>query len=801
MPRPTLLIGLGRYGLDAMQRLLHQSALRGVLRWEETQSGGVASAERRLLDLALIALPDPYEPATTGAAPAAGAPQFLTDLYRQVRVPPGPDCAEPAALGRWVREAADALVTQTVFDPRDPLGLDLIWLARPAAPDAVPHLDILLQHALEALADSRFFKVAVSGAANLGAVLILDFDDYWRGTGDPAEVAAARDLRAALANSMLGWERRRAAHRVALDRCYLVDGRTAVGYRPAHLRVDEAVLFLELLLFEGLRGQRQALYQQQSLGQPVAATFGVRLLEEGTLVRSREAAATFGRHWLDALQGERVQCPDREPRRLREALEPVRREALDRTLGDADLGRLADEGAERLLDRLSTLPDPEAPDWLVRVRAGFEDGHRDLAETLEDAGRQVQGRFREQYLKDLEARVTAAVDGDLHDERAPVPLALVRGLLAAVAEGLTGPAPLPPDHGGDPFARLAALHAGYRAQCDAWLARQGRALHRFWPLFALLLALGLAMPTVRLIWDLDPPGLPWADAALEWLRALNRPLVWTLAWFLVLWAVLALGVQPAVTARITRAQRFYLSTERGRFRDHLRELLAPLKTRLPERVRRDLDAGLANEVRGALAPIAERLALRARELDWLRRQLGEFLRLSAQPPMAVRHWVRRDLPLETLLRPRPLARVCAPQDDLPRPFDGWERHYCDAFLDPLRFIDRLSRLYADADEEAQSRRAASDDWPERRRALVDFVETSRLAPACRFLNDSEVPEVRTWCVSGPRWRGLPGMAEELNGRLAVAAEDLIPGRDRARLYLVNVQTGIGARHLERGEGT
>ena len=803
MPRPTLLVGLGRFGLDAMHRLLHQSALRGVLRWEETQSGGVASAERRLLDLALVALPDPFEPAMAGGGAAAvGVPQFLADLYRQVRRPPAADAMGPAAAADWVRGLADALVAQTAFDPREPLGLDLIWLARPGAADAVPHLDTLIEHCLESLADSRFFKVAVQGAANLSSLLILDFDDYWCGTGDPAAVAAARDLRAALANSMATWERRRTGHQVALERCYLIDGRTAAGYRPPPVRLDEAVLFLELLLFEGLRTHRQGLFQQQSLAQPVAATFGVRLLEEGALVRSREAAATFGRHWLEALHGERVERPDREPRRLREVLEPVRREALRQALADAGLERLAAAGAERLLETLTAVPDPESADWPTRVQACFAQDGRALEEGLEAAGRGVQGRFRDMQLKDLDARLSAAVDADLHDERAPVPLAQVRALLTQVRDGLAGAEAVPSDgdRGDDPFARLVGLHARYRAQVDEWLARQGRALHRFWPLFALLLALGLAMPTVRLVWSLDPPGRDWLDAAVEWLRAFNRPFGWTLVWFFILWAVLALRVQPAVTARIARAQRFFLSRERGRFRDHLRELVDPLRTALPQRVRRNLDASLANEVRESLERVGERLERRAREIAWLHRQLGEFLRLSAQPPMAVRQWVRRDLPLETMLRPRPLERVWAPQDDLPRPFAGWQDPYCDAFLDPLRFIDRLSRLYADADEEAELRRSATEDWPERRRAFVDFIETARLAPACRFLHDNGVPQARAWCITGPRWRGLPGLAEELNHRLGIVADDLIPGRDRARLYLLTVQSGIGAENLEREEG-
>jgi len=803
MPRPTLLIGIGTYGLDALQRLLHQSALRGVLRWQETQTGGVASAQRRLQDLALLALPDPFEDAPADTAAAVGAPQFLTDLYRQIKGPTADPRAEPGAVAQQVRRLADELVAQTSFDRRDPVGLDLICLARPGVPDAIPHLDLLLQHGLESLADSSFFKVAVQGAGNLNTILILDFEDYWQGAGEPTAVAKARSLRAALCNSMQGWERRRAEHQVAVDRCYLVDGRTAVGYRPPHVRLDETVLFLELLLFEGLRTGRQALYQQASLTQPVAATFGIRLLEEGLLVRSREAAATFGRRWLDALIGDEVQCPDRAARRVRETLAPLGGEAIERCIEDGRLEILFEARAEQLVAALMAVPERQAADWLDRVQAVYSSERQALESALDGAGGELGGAFKEARFKDLERRLEAAVDGDLHDERAPASLTLVRAALAEIRQGLAAGAarpPPPPAPGADPLRRLRLLHHGYRDQFDEWLTSQGRALHWFWPLFALLLALGLAALSVQLVYEIDPPGTDWLDAIVHGLRAVNHPLAWTLWWFVVLWAVLALKVQPLITARIARAQRFFLSAQRGRFQDHIRDLVDPLRESVLERVRCNLRSSLANELQKTLTRLGDRLTERGREMNWLRRQLNEFLRLSSQPAMAVRHWVTGDASFETLMQARPVERVCYPQEDLPRPFAGWREHFCDAFLDPLRFIDSLSKRYADAAEEAAVRRAAADDWPERRRELIEFIDHSKLAPACRFLQDTGVTDERRWCITAARWRSIPGMVDELNSRLGIVDEDIVPAADRSRVYLLVVQTGVAAVNLAPGEG-
>lgn len=807
MPRPTLLIGFGGYGLDALQRLLHQSALRGVLRWQETQSGGVATAQRRLQDLALLALPDPCErSAADSVQAAAGAPQFLTDLDRQIQCPATGARPDMAEIAQRVRELADGLVSQTASDRRDPVGLDLILLARPSAPDSIPHLDLLLQHCLETLADSSFFKRAVQGAANLSAILILDFDDYWLGAGASESVATARALRAALRNSMQVWERRQAERLVALDRCYLLDGRTAIGYRPPQVRLDEAVVFLELLLFEGLRTQRQGLYQQQSLLQPIAATFGIRLLEESTAVLSREAAATFGRRWLDALIGDQARCPDREPRRLRETLATCDRAAIERHLAAGRLDQVCAAGSEQLVDTLMAVPDPRSADWLERVRTVFEAERQALGQALERAGRECVGAFAEGQLKDLEQRLVQAVNADLHDERAPVSLLLVRAALAEVRQGLDArPEPPPPAPGAtaDPLHRLGQMQRRYRDQRDEWLADQGRLLHRFWPLLALLLALGLAPPSVRFADQIGRQfsltGWDGLNAIVTVVRALDHPLTWTLGWFVCLWGVLALGVQPLIANRIARAQCFFSNTQRGRFLDHLRDLVEPLRESLLAPMQHGLRASLIDDVRKTIGRIDDRLAERAREMDWLRRQLNEFLRLSTRPAMAVRHWVRPGLTLETIMQARPVERVCYPQDDLPRPFDGWHQRYCDAFLDPLRFIDCLSQPYAGADEAAGERSTLDGDQAERRRALRDFIDHGTLAPACRFLQDTGVPEERRWCIAAHRWRTIPGMPDEVNHRLGIIPDDILPTADRTRLYLLVVQPGIAADNLERGE--
>jgi hypothetical protein len=818
MPRPTLLIAFGGFGLDALRRLLHQCAMRGALRWKESQTGGVAAGRRQLQGMAMLAFPDPGERSHQPAAQAAAeAPELLTDLYRQIDEISVAASAGEGAVAALVRRAADGLLAQGALDSGEPVGLDLLALARADSPETIAHLDILLQGCLESLADSSSFKTAVHGAENLHCILILDCDDYWRSLGTAQEIATARDLRSALRNSMLGWERRRTRRLVALDRCYLVDGRTAAGHRPPQVRLDELVLFLELLLLEDLRAHRQTLYQQRSLAQPVAATFGVRLLEDSGTVLSRQAAATFGRRWLDALIGDAQPCPDRDARRLAETLAPLSPETIDRLIDESGLERRFESGVEALVAALTEVPDRQSQDWPERVRAVYDHERLALEQTLDRAGRALVEAIGGSLLYDLDRRVVQAVDADLHDERAPASLRSVRERIdwarAALDRGQDCPAPDGPGPV-DPLHRLAPLHRRYREQLDAWLAGQGRALQWLWPLVALLLALGLAPLTGRVLAGLGPPTARpgWALGAWlpDWtwdgagrmvlaLQSVDRPIVWTLVWLPILWGAGALLIQPRIVARIQRAQRFYTSAQRGRFCDRLRELAQPLRVSLLQRVRRKVRSSLVDELQKTLTRIGDRLALRAREMDWLRRQLDEYLRLSSQPTTAARKWLQGPDALESMLRSNPpiRERICARQDALPHPFAGWDAQFCDAFLDPLRFVERLSKPYADDYEQRQGLRDAAEAMPERCRALIDFVADSGLAPACRFLQDRGVAEEQRWCIAAAPWRQIPGMADELNDRLGVVAADLVPAADRSRLYLLVLQLGVDADRLER----
>ena len=133
MPRPTLLIAFGGFGLDALQRLLHQSALRGVLRWKESQTGGVASAQRQLQDLGLAGPAGPLRALPRGhrAGALPGRPNSSRTSIARLRSRPGGLSAE-GGIAQLVRRARRRLGGA---DRLRPAGSDRPGSAGPGASD------------------------------------------------------------------------------------------------------------------------------------------------------------------------------------------------------------------------------------------------------------------------------------------------------------------------------------------------------------------------------------------------------------------------------------------------------------------------------------------------------------------------------------------------------------------------------------------------------------------------------------------------------------------------------------------
>jgi hypothetical protein len=338
------------------------------LAWEEPR-GGAAPSERRLEDLALLWVPD-GRGQDDGTAGGGTAFEMMRDLHRQVEKVDG--LPQDVAFADKLSDAAEKLLSVAARAGRRgtlPLGLDVIVFAQPSSREAIGMLDRLLSRGMERLANNTNLERAVQGAQALNFIAIFDFDNYWDRSDQ------GRILRQAIHSSIVQWQTRRMAGKPAFGRFYLVDRHTDDGNRDESQRIDEIILFIEFLLFEGQRdGELQRLYQSP-LDMPVA-TFGIRLMERSAGLLRRLAAARFGIGWLDYLVGD-GSFQTAEPQQVRRYLESYQPDALDALL-DAQSLRKAVE-TELLALEQTLLAFPFAiDDWPQRVRERYLESFRQI---------------------------------------------------------------------------------------------------------------------------------------------------------------------------------------------------------------------------------------------------------------------------------------------------------------------------------------------------------------------------------------------------------------------------------------
>lgn len=813
--RATILVGYGAFGMDVLRRLLASTAPRGVLTWEERR-GGAAPTERHLQDLALIWVADPTDPygGDRENAREGGALEMMRDLYRQIEEV-GDDGPPDVSFANALAAAAETLLSASGRATRQdvlPLGLDVIVLARPTTREAVGALDRLLVRGMDRLANNANLDRAVQGSEALNFIAIFDFDNYW----DRSE--NGRTVRRAVHDSIERWHKRRLTGQPAFGRFYFVDGRTEEGIRESYHRIDEISLFLEFLLFEGQRsGDLQRLYQPLGRHESSVATFGIRLMERSAGLLSHLAAARFGNGWLEYLAGRSAGRVRTEPTQLQQQLERYGPEALDQLLDARSMYGEVEPALSALERELTGLP-VEASDWPQRVRSRYAATARTLETRLSVRAHALMTEISGNHLAQLPAVVRGAVHADLHDQRDPVPIG---GVIALLEESLSRLEPAPamvapvPGQAEELLRQIEQLHRDYGRFQEERIQVEG--LRKWWPLLALALAAGLTPIVTELLGDVPRPDplrflLERAYAALQWI---NKPFLIGGLLFLIFW-LLGLTLQRRIASRVDRARRFYTDDERGRFVDRLRSGLRPGgRLRAPidaviERLLYDMALSVRGEVTRELNRVLERLRERKRETLWLRDQLRGFLRMHgltgedpkpdlgrlARDGTGIRYALERGEDFENMLRSNPPGpeRFRSAQASQ-APFDGWEEPYSRAFLVPLEFLDRLSRMYKDPFQQELAQAGMGPEQERLGKELRDFLALrGSFSLAFQFLAQEGVPPDQRYCLLPPSWKLLRGVMPAL-ADLRMSDHSVLIGGDAGRVYLLRVQTGVEPKCL------
>lgn len=802
---PTILIGYGSYGRKVLRRLLVDAEGHGLLIWEDPPSAGSPS-ERRLKDLALIHVSDQSDGEEIES-------YMAKDLFRLIRTSSLEEVDFKQAVvgtkGLLLDEAARSA------DPaRLRLGLDVIVFAQPTSLEALGTLERILPPVMQDLASDVSLKQPGPGSARINFSLVFDFENYWD------RDAAGSGIRRETVHSIQRWERRMQEGLPAFGRIYLLDGHTLGGNRNETLRIEELTLFLEFLLFAGLRDHPglRSLYQRENDRMPPLGTFGVRLIERSHGLLTRLVAAYFGLGWLGYMAGSEARAQARNE--LRGSLTEFQPASLDLSGLRSDLSQRLASGIATVEEELARL-NVDDEDWPRQFREQLSFSTLKLKSDLDNwVGDQAQVLV-ETRLKGVAQRLEEVVSGALHHETAPAPLGTVlqelKELQHALRSEFTPAGSLKEDSSQAPGALEAIdqIHRDYRVFKHSQV--NPNRLADWWILLAIVISAAWTPIVLEAIEELPVPGHDASSllsAGYNLLTWLGKPIIVAPLLVLAAWVAGKYGFQPNFQSRIERGLLVFVHRDRGWFTSKVRDVLHTGSFRDSlENYAREVFENMARRLRGVVfrevSRVLEKLESRRRELDWLRNELRVFLSTyGLDPDKAVDSWrsVHGHRPgyhssLEEVadflrllkLNPPTVERFESMQARL-RPFTGWERRYCSAFLYPVVFLEQLSREYRDESS------GGSHLQPEQLSSSLSRFSGFSCGMQWDAGEGPGTDVVESYCVMPEAWRALAGI-EGLLSKEGITRQHVVAGSDSSRAYLLRFQLRVSSERLQDARET
>ncbi|MFH1468441.1 MAG: hypothetical protein ABIO70_28890 [Pseudomonadota bacterium] len=818
---PTIVLGFGAYGARVLRRLLRSTALRGVLVWEDVH-GGASPADRRLKDLRLLWVPagDSAALGAEGGASEQDSVALFQDIYRLIKRVPA-TTTEPQVLERELNQAAREL-TSAVSGKR-PLGLDVIVLAHPETRQMVGALNALLPSAMNRLATFPNLRPTSATNHRLNFVQVVDFENYH------SPEASGQDLRRAFHTYLTHWEGCYAQSKpgsIGFARTYLVDGHPEGRVCTLDQRIDEVSLFLEFLIFEGLRANKEmkALWQRLQEGETTLGTFGIRMLERSEGLTRRLAAAWFGARWLHYLAGdaEAAHPPGDNPADLqtREGFRARIEKVRPAQMGQARLAEQAESMVREAIEQLELAMGGisiEGEDWAQAVMDQARAGIHAFQRRLGDWEHQELASLAQSQLtpvrRDLEKEIDKALTA-----RNPLPIGVVIAEVEGVWKDILDEKPQPAE-------RREGLRA-WKAELDALQRRfvEFRGAHTrpnllkgWWLPMAALLAAGITPLLSGFLLEVPEPAsthgllvrlhrLLQVVAAPAWLGLILLALFWVLG-FLV--------PQRKVTYVYKRALEFWRHPTRGRFAGQLRRALGPggvirsTMDRLVHGTLEDVDATMRSELRKELVRMLDRLKARRAEACWLENQLGSFLKnygldaattpegLKEMPDRGNAVWspTHQVEDLKLVMAQNPLEAVVFQERQASlRVLHAWNEEYCASFLYPIDFMETLAgALVVPASSAGGGAKPAPSlvAGP----AVAFVKDKGKFAVAFHLDKAQGVTTIQQRAVIPKGSDLISGLDAPLNDQ-GFMGDDRVEGRDPERLYLLRLQQNISLDRLK-----
>jgi hypothetical protein len=316
---------------------------------------------------------------------------------------------------------------------------------------------------------------------------------------------------------------------------------------------------------------------------------------------------------------------------------------------------------------------------------------------------------------------------------------------------------------------------------------------QWWARAAIIFAVAFSPLLLRGIAD------AWANNPIPfWIQAL----VCSGALAGVFWLFGYNSIQPHLRRTAERAREFYTHTEQGRLAERVRQVAASqaIRGRI-ENYSGLLTYGLRQYVLGAVAAelknAREILLKRSEEVEWLNRQVAEFLvsyqvdSTGALPVFqqgrtssAVRFSLERSEDLQAVAEsaPRGVDRF-RELISARKLFADWSQPFCDTFLHPLPFLDQLSESFQDRlelDENEARRRAA--------RISTFLDQEVHISVSFLWLKAGGLPAPIRSSHFPTVWNSFPGVRMALS--TAGFGQRVVETANAERLYLFESVLGV-----------
>jgi hypothetical protein len=800
---PTILIGYGEYAEGVLRRLLINALDRGVLQWLDTDNG-----VRRLNHLAFFHVKDSLEGTTDENRYTEATDRFemMRDLFAQIEEVE----ADPQAICSKIEDAARHLLRGTLSSEAS--GLDIVILSSPAQAESLGALMTLMQPAMRELSKERMLA-AVRGQELLNFSLLLDFEHYWQ---DSPRAEATRN---ALFNVLDPAEESRDRKNPRFGRIYLFNG-WVKGYRDARTRLEELVLFLEFALFEGQRhnDELRSFFQRHPDEQSVICAAGIRTIEQNTGLLVRLASAAFSINWLQYLiRNKRTDVWRRdtrletegEPSALKRQLEAFFPDRLSETLGQDSFRQWIDAELQSLEQTLLEGSDGER--WVEELQ---REGERHRFLLKKTAAGRVRHLLRDAVgakFQSLSANLDIAIAESLQDERAgPRTIGSLLAELDQLQAEMEAPIPLREtgrlEESSHSFADIEKTHGAF-----LWFRAgllQTERFKQWWPYLAFICALGFLPLGIETISEFSYNSgsssfLQFGNRLLQWVA--GQSIVLGLAFIGCAWLTGRYGFHKAVAKRAEAALKFYTDPGRGRLISSLRAWLRSDAfrgdlERYTERAYRGLLSGFLIRARHEVRRVHNMLDLRLHEVEWLQGQLKKYLdrfnvvineeKLAAfraeRPVHPFRIFTETNADLAQIARRVHNDEGYYATYQAAHPwFSGWNQAFCDTFLHPLQFLDRVSSEFTSTDG------AVAHDF----RNVDHWIRLTReqLEPGFGWLNQ-EAQNTQAYCLIPYGWFTELGIQLQLKEQ---GFNHQIQSKSNDRAYFLKLQTGIAVANLKR----